>query len=132
MSTASMPMRALDLEAHRSVHGSAPKMPMRSEHSARVDALALELVGNGQHVRGRDHDDVRLEVLDQLHLLFGLAAGHRDDGAAQPLGAVVRAQAAGEQAVAVGHMHHVAGPAAGGADRAGHQVGPVVDVVACV
>ena len=35
----------------------------------------------------------------------GHAAGHRDDGAAQPLRAVVRAQPAGEQAVAVGVVH---------------------------
>ena len=54
---------------------------------------------------------------------------HRDHGAAQPLGAVVRAEAAGEQAVAVGDVHDVAGAAAGGADRARHQVGPGVDVV---
>ena len=39
-----------------------------------------------------------------------------DHRAAQPLGAVVGAEAAGEQAVAVGDMHVVAGAAAGGAD----------------
>jgi hypothetical protein len=36
--------------------------------------LALELVGDGQHVAGRDHDDVGPEVGDQLHLALGLAA----------------------------------------------------------
>ena len=45
------------------------------------------------------------------------------------LGAVVRAEAAGEEAVAVGDVDHVAGPPAGGADRARDQVGPGVDVV---
>ena len=45
------------------------------------------------------------------------------------LGAVVRAEPAGEEAVAVGDVDHVAGPAAGGADRAGDQVGPGVDVL---
>ncbi len=69
-----------------------------------------------------------LKSLDQLHLLLGLPARHRDHGAAQPLGAVVRAQAAGEQAVAVGDVHDVAGAPAGGADRARDQVGPGVDV----
>ncbi|MDQ0587295.1 hypothetical protein QFZ47_001404 [Variovorax paradoxus] len=67
----------------------------------RIEALALELLDDHLHVAGRDHDDVGLEVLDQLHLFLGLAARHRDDGAARALGAVVRAQAAGEQAVAV-------------------------------
>ena len=37
------------------------------------------------------------EIGDQLHLFSPLAAAHRDDGAAQPLGAVMRAEAAGEQ-----------------------------------
>ncbi|MCY1302963.1 hypothetical protein D9M70_526490 [compost metagenome] len=39
------------------------------------------------------------------------------------------AEAAGEQPVAVGHMHLVALAAAGGADRAGDHAGPGVDVV---
>ncbi|MNE87715.1 hypothetical protein D3C80_1849490 [compost metagenome] len=82
----------------------------------RVDALALDLVGQVQHVGRGDHDDVGLEVADQLDLLLGLAAGHRDHGAAQALGAVVGAQAAGEQAVAVGDVDAIAGAAAGGAD----------------
>ena len=42
------------------------------------------------------------------------------------------AEAAGEQAVAVGDMHDVAGPAARGADRAGDEIAPVVDVAAGV
>jgi hypothetical protein len=70
-----------------------------------------------------------LEILDQLHLFFGLAAGHRDHRAAQAFGAVVRAEAAGEQAVAVGDVHLVATPATGRADRARNHVGPGVDVV---
>ena len=52
--------------------------------------------------------------------------GHH--GAAEPLGAVVRAEAAGEQAVPVGDVHDVAGAAAGRADGAGHDGGPGVDV----
>ncbi len=41
------------------VHGSAPKMPMRSERRGRIQALAHEFLGDRQHVRGRHHDDVR-------------------------------------------------------------------------
>jgi hypothetical protein len=113
-----------------SVQGSAPKMPTFSEleRASRVQALALHLLDDHLHVAWRDHDDVGAEVGDQLHLLVGIAAAHRHHRAAQPLGAVVGPQAAGEQAVAVGHVHDVAGAAAAGADRPGHQIGPGVDV----
>jgi hypothetical protein len=62
----------------------------------RLHALLDHLVGDGQHVGRGSHDHGRLEVLDQLHLLFGLAAGHRDHRGAQGLAAVVGAEAAGE------------------------------------
>ena len=55
-------------------------------------------------------------------------AGDRDGRGAEPLDAVVRAQPAGEQAVAVGVVHLVARPGPRRAQRAGHQAGPVVDV----
>jgi hypothetical protein len=41
-----------------------------------LHALFDHFVGDGEHVGRRRHDHGRLEVLDQLHLLFGLAAGH--------------------------------------------------------
>jgi hypothetical protein len=68
------------------------------------------------------------EVLDQLDLALGLPAAEGHHRQAQLLGAVVRAQPAGEQAVAVAHVHHVARPRAGGPDRARHHAGPGVDV----
>ena len=113
-------------------HGIGPGLGAEDADAQRtgrgIDALALEFVGDVEAVGGRHHDDVGLEVADQLNLLLGLAAGHRDYRAAEPLGAVVSAQPSGEQAVAVGHMHLVAGRAAGGADRTRHDVGPAVDV----
>jgi putative thiamine transport system ATP-binding protein len=90
---------------------------------ARIHPLLLELVGDRQHVAGRDHDDVGLEILDQLHLALGLAAAKGHHGQAQAFGAVMRTQAAGEQAIAVAHMHHVAGLGPGGADAAGAGAG---------
>ena len=63
---------------------------------ARVDALAPEFVGDVEHVGRRHHDDVRLEVTDQLHLLLGLSTGHRDHGAAQLFCTVMRAETARE------------------------------------
>ena len=90
--------------------------------------LALELVEDRQHVARRHRDDVGLEIVDQLHLPLGHAAGHRHHGAAEPLGAVMRAEAAGEQAIAIGIVHDHAGAAAGGADRARHHLRPHVDI----
>ena len=83
---------------------------------------------NRQHVARRHRDDVGLEVVDQLHLPLGHAAGDRHHRAAEPFGAVMRAEAAGEQAVAIGVVHQHAGAAAGGADRARHHVRPDVDI----
>src|SRR5574343_15188 len=95
----------------------------------RLDVQALEFLGDDQRVGRRDHDDFRLEVHDLLDLLFGLAAGHRHGAGPQAFDAVVRAKAAGEHAIAVGAMDHVASAATGRTDRAGNNVGPVVDIV---
>jgi len=94
-----------------------------------VDAHVRHGVGDGEQVGGGGQDGVRLEVLDQLDLAFGLAAGHGNDGAAQGLGAGVRAQAAGEEAVAVGVVDLHARADAGGAEAAGHELGPVGQVL---
>ena len=103
-------------------------MPNFSERFARVELLLPELVEDRQHVARRHRDDVGLEIVDQLHLPFGHAAGHRHHGAAELFGAVMRAEPAGEQAVAIGVVHDHAGAAAGGADRARHHLGPDVDI----
>ena len=128
MSTASMPSRRSISARMPSVHGSAPKMPIRIAVLARIDALALELVGDRQHVGGRHQHHARAELADQLDLPLAEAARHRHHRAAQPLGAVVRAQPAGEQAVAVGVVDDVARPRPAGVERARHQVGPQIDV----
>ena len=128
MSTASMPALRLDLVPHRLGPRLGAEDADLQAGRARIDPLARELLDQHLHVRGRDHDDLRLQVGDQLDLLLGLPARHRDHGAAGALGAVVRAEAAGEEAVAVGDVDHVARPAAGGADRARDEVGPGVDV----
>ena len=81
---------------------------------------------------GRDHDDVGLEVLDQLDLLLGLTSRHRDHRAAETFSTVMGTQAPGKQTVAVRDVADVARSAAGGADRARNEVGPGVDVLGCV
>ncbi len=65
---------------------------------------------------------------DQLDLALGHAARHRHHGAAEPLGAVMGAQAAREQAVAVDDVHQIARAPAGGPDRARADFGPDFDV----
>ena len=115
-----------------SVHGSAPKMPMRSELRPRVNALTFELVDEGEHVRRRHHDDRGLEIADQLHLARRHATRDRDDRAAEPLRAVVRPEPAGEEAVAVGNVDDVARASTGRADGPRHEVRPGVEVVLCV
>src|SRR5690606_41123989 len=108
----------LDILAHLAGPGLGAEDADPQGALARVDALAALLLDDVAEVRGRDHDDVGPEIADQLDLLFSLATGHRDHRAAELLGAVVRTQAAGEQPVAVRHVHDVARLAAGRADRA--------------
>ncbi len=95
----------------------------------RVEALARKLVGDHQRVGRRAHEDAGLEVAHQLHLPLGHAPAHRDDGRAQRLGAVVRAQAPGEKAVAVGDVNDVGRSPARGADRTRHHRCPGIDVL---
>ena len=118
----------LDLGAHRVGPGFGAEDAAFQRRRARIEPGGAEPVQDRQHVARRHHDQVRLEILDQLHLPLGLPAAHRDHGAAEPLRAVMRAEAAGEQAVAVGDVDAHARPAAAGADRARHHLGPDIEV----
>ena len=90
--------------------------------------MPFHLVGDREHVARRHHDDVGLEVLDELDLALGHAAAERDHGEPEALGAVVRTEPAGEEAIAVRDMNLVARPRAGGTHRARHEKCPGVDV----
>ncbi len=72
------------------------------------------------------------EVAHHHDLAVGVAAGDRYDGGAEGLGAVVRAQPTGEQAVAEGVLHHVAAVQPAGCEGARHHLGPDVHVLARV
>ncbi len=122
--------RGFDFRAHAVAPGLGAEDADAQRRRARVDALPLEFIENGEHVARRHHDDVGRKIADQLHLPFGLAARHRNHRASRRFGAVVRAQSAGEQAVAVGDVHLHAGAAAGGPNRARDQIAPGGQIVA--
>ena len=111
----------LDAEPRLDVaaHGVGPRLGAEDadvqRQFAEVDAHAFGDFGDVERVGRRRAQDVRAEILQQRHLPLGAAARQRHHGAAEPLGAVMRAEPAGEQAVAVGVVHDVAGPRAAAA-----------------
>ena len=119
---------ALDLGAHLVGPrlGAEHAQPQRGR--GRVEPHALHRVGQRQHVGRRGHDHRGAELLDELDLLLGVAAAHRDHRGAERLAAVVGAEAAGEEAVAVGVEDDVLAARAGHAQRARHDRGPALDV----
>ncbi len=129
MSTAFSPRRASISLAHRLAPGLGAEQADLERAGAQVHALRLGHLGNRQRVGRRRTQHTGAEVHDQRDLALGRAAGHRHHRCAQALGAVVRAQPAGEQAVAVGVVHHVARARAGRGHRARHQAGPGFDVL---
>ena len=114
-------------------HGSRPGFSAEDSHPqsqfTAIDTLAFQFVGDTEHIRGRDHDDIGVKVLDELRLFFRLPAGHGDNGAPHQLAAVVGAQTAGEQAVAVGHVNFVFVIAPCSPDGARHDPAPGVDIL---
>ena len=108
MSRARMPSLLLDLLAHVRLQGSAPKMPTRSFSWSGSTPTSRHGLGQVQGIGGGGQEHGRAEVLHDDDLALGVAAGDRDDRGAEAFGAVVRAEAAGEQAVAVGVVDHVA------------------------
>ena len=114
-------------------HGVRPRLGAENADLERrllgVETDTMIFVEDRQHVGRRDHDDLGAEVLDELHLPLGHAARYRHDRAAEALAAVMRAEPAGEEPVAISVVHDHAGATAGGNDRARHQIGPGIDVV---
>jgi len=56
----------LDLLAHGVGPWLGPEDAAFQRGAARVNSLPLELIGYGKQIGWGDHDDVRLEILDQL------------------------------------------------------------------
>ena len=94
-----------------SLHGSAPQIARRRLAPRGSTPCRSKLVGDHEQIGRCGADDVGLEIADELHLPLRHSAAHRDHRCAEPLRAVVEAEPAGEQPVAVGDMDLVA-PAA--------------------
>ena len=133
MSSARMPSRS----SSRTRISSRPRLGAEDAGRQRQTALRAG-AGLGQRlaepdrVRRRAGQDVRPQVPDQSDLARRHAAGDRDHGRAELDGALVDAEAAGEQAVAVRVVHEAGrrGPGSGQRPRAHPgpqlQVGPGV------
>ncbi len=118
----------LDLAPHR----VAPRLG--AEHAdverafGQVDTLFFRKLGNRQRVRRCRAENACAEIQDQCNLPLRRPARHRHDGGTEPLGAVMRPQAAGEQPIAVCVVNQVSGPRAAAGERARHQIGPGAEV----
>ena len=119
---------SLDRLAHGVGPGLGPKDAQTQRQRLGIHSLALHLVGNVQHVGRGHHDDVRLEILHQLDLLFGLPPGHGNNCTAQLLSAVVGTEPAGEQSVTVGHLNAIAGAPTRCLNGTGHTGRPMINV----
>ncbi|ANT65102.1 hypothetical protein Ptc2401_01332 [Prosthecochloris sp. CIB 2401] len=80
---------------------------------AGVDLFVADGFAEEGGVGGGAGDDGGAEVLHELELFLGVAAGDGDDGCSEVFGAVVEAEAAGEEPVAVSDLDDVAAGDAG-------------------
>ncbi len=120
--------RALDGRPQRVAPRLGAEHPVLHAERLGIAALLDQALGNVQHERRRAAQPGRPEVLQQQVLARGVPRGDRHHRHADALGAVVKPQAAGEQAVAVGHVQHVAGAGAGRDHDPGHHLAPHVEV----
>ncbi|HTD60072.1 MAG TPA: hypothetical protein VK679_05430, partial [Gemmatimonadaceae bacterium] len=94
----------------------------------RIDTEPHELVENREHVARRHHDDVGLEIGNELHLPLRHAARDGHHRAAEPLGPIVCTEPASKEPVAIRDMHDHPRSATGGSNRPRHELGPRIDV----
>ena len=97
-----------------------------------IDPGVLDRLGDDERVGRRRDERLAAEVREQHRLARGEPPRDRDHGRADALGALVEAMAAGEQAVGVGVVDEHARPDARHRHAPRHQLGPRVEVGACV
>jgi hypothetical protein len=91
-------------------------------------AVGRRALRKQERERRRAREAGGAEVGEELYLEAGIAARSGNDGRAEPFAAVVQAEPAGEEAVAVGDVKDVARRSAGAGDRPGVDVGEEADV----
>ncbi len=89
----------------------------------------LGVLDQVKEVGGGRADDGHAEVVHHHELPLVVAAGHGDHGGAERLAAVVGAETAGEEAVAVAVLDHVAPVDAAGDEGPDHDLLPDLDVL---
>ena len=114
-------------------HGFGPRLGAKNAGAQRqileVDAQFGRLVNEVQEITGRAADGGDIEILEDHDLALGVAAGNGNDRGAQRLRAVMRAQPAGEKAVAIGILNDVPAMQTAGRETAAHDVGPDINVL---
>ena len=119
----------LDVPAHRLGPGLRAENARAQRQLLDVHAQFAGPLDQVDEVAGRAADGGDVEVLHDHDLPVGVAAGDRDDRRAERLRAVMRAEAAGEQAVAVRVLDDVAGMQPAGGETAHHHARPDVHVL---
>ena len=120
--------RLFDFQPHLLRPGFGAEYAGFQSQFARLDAHFLHRFGDEQGIRGSTGQHGRAEVFHQQNLALGVAAGRRNDRGADGFRAVVDAEAAGEQAVAVGDLDQRLLGGAGGGQGAGHDFRPDAEV----
>ena len=106
------------LYSARSDGNSAPPPTERLLEGGGVPAGLLRLVDQDLQVVRHADIDGRLQVLDRLELLLGVAGAGRDDGAAERARTRIQDPAAGRQVIGERVVHDVALADAGREQRA--------------
>jgi len=122
---------AVSLDA--AAHGLRPRLGAKDAGAQgqvlELDARLRRLVNQVEKVAGGAADGRDAKILHHHQLAGRVAPGNRDDRCAQRLGAVVRAQPAGEQAVAIGILDDVALVQPAGGQAAQHDIGPNLHIL---
>ena len=118
----------VERRAHRVRPRLAAEQPELEGQVVRTGPRVAQRLGDRERIGRRRDEDLAAQVDQQQRLTGREPRRDRDDGRAEALGALVKAQPAGEQAVAVGVVDEHPGTHAGDLHAARHHVGPHVEV----
>ena len=126
------PQSLFYLPAHVLRPGLSAEGPHAQLDILLADAQLVHRLGQVEGVGWRACQPRDAEVADELQVLLRVARAGGDDRGAEVLHAIVCAQAAREQAVAVGHGEDVVARDAVGCQAARHALAPHADILARV